>query len=172
MTKTPSSWLWEARNLIVQQYLDSVLKSRGITLPTKVCIVKAMAFHKEDWAPKNWCFQVAVLVSTLESPLDRKEIKRVNPQRNQPFQIHWKDWCWSWISNILVTWWKGPTHWKRPWFWERLRGRSRWDGWMAPLTQWTWVWPNSGRCWRTGKTGMLQSMGSQRVGHDKAAEQQ
>ena len=59
----------------------------------------------------------------------------------------------------------------KDWCRERLRaggeGDNRgWDGWMASLAQWTWVWANSGRCWRTGKPGMLQSMGSQKVGHD------
>ena len=69
------------------------------------------------------------------------------------------------------------THWKRPWFWERLRaggggdGRG-WDGWMASPTQWTRVWVKSRRWWRTGKCGMLQSTGSQRVGHDWGTEQQ
>ena len=67
--------------------------------------------------------------------------------------LPWKDWCWS--SDTLATWCKEPTRWKRPWCWERLRaggeGDDRgWDGWMASLTQWTWVWTNSGRYWRTG----------------------
>ena len=74
-------------------------------------------------------------------------------------------------SNTLATWYKELTHWKRPWCWERFKaggvGDDRgWDGWMASLTQWTWVWAISGRRWRTGKSGVLQSMGSQRVGHD------
>ena len=73
--------------------LDSVLKSRDITLPTKVCLVKAMLFPvvmygceldcKEGWVPKNWCFQTVVLEKTVESPLDSKEIKPVNPKGNQ-----------------------------------------------------------------------------------------
>ena len=62
------------------------------------------------------------------------------------------------------------------WCWERLKtgeeGDRGWDGWMASLTQWAWVWANSGRQRRTGKPGGLQSMGSQRVGHDRATEQQ
>ena len=63
--------------------------------------------------------------------------------------VHWKDWCWSWNSNTLATWWEELTHWKRPWCWERLKmggeGDDRgWDGWMASLTQWTRVWVNSG----------------------------
>ena len=52
----------------------------------------------------------------------------------------------------------------------RRRGERGWDDWMASPTQWTWVWSSSGRWWRTGKPGMLQSMGSQRVGHDWAME--
>ena len=68
------------------------------------------------------------------------------------------------------------THWKRPWCWERLKtgeGNSRgWDGWMASLAQWTWVWANSGRWWRTGKPGVLQFMGSQRVRHNFATKQE
>ena len=65
----------------------------------------------------------------------------------------------------LATWCEELTHLKGPWSWERLRvggegDDQRWDGWMASPTQWTWVWANSGRWWRTGKPGVLQSMGS------------
>ena len=78
--------------------------------------------------------------------------------------IHWKDWCWSWSSNTLATWFEELTQWKRPWCWKRLRaggeGDNRgWDGWVALSTQWIWVWANSGRWWRAGKAGVLQSMG-------------
>ena len=76
--------------------LDSVLKCKDITLPTKVHIVKIMVFpsshvwiqeldHKESWARKNWCFQTGMRDKTLESPLDSKEIKPVNPKGNQPW---------------------------------------------------------------------------------------
>ena len=76
--------------------LDSILKSRDVTLPTKVYIVKAMVFfsshvwmwelvHKGSWAPKKWCFQTVVLEKTLESPLDSKEIKPVNSKGHQPW---------------------------------------------------------------------------------------
>ena len=63
------------------------------------------------------------------------------------------------------------THLKRPWCWERLKEKGEeddrgWDGWMPSLTQWTWVWVISGSCWWTGRPGVLQSMGSQRVRHD------
>ena len=74
--------------------LDSILKSRDITLPIKVCMLQAMVFpsshvqmweldHKEGWAPKNWCFWTVVLKKTLENPLDCKEIKPVSPKGNQ-----------------------------------------------------------------------------------------
>ena len=91
------------------------------------------------------------------------------------FLLDWKDWCWSWNSNTLATWWEKLTPWKRPWYWERLKaggeGDDRgWDGWMASLTQLTWVWVNSGSWWWTGRPGVLQSMGSQRVGHDWVTE--
>ena len=76
--------------------LDSILKSRDITLPIKVYIVKAMFLscshvwiweldHKEGWVPKNWCFWAVVLEKTLESPLDCKEIKPIDPKGNQPW---------------------------------------------------------------------------------------
>ena len=88
--------------------------------------------------------------------------------------MHWKDWCWSWNSSPLATWCEEWTPWKRPWCWERLKageGDDRgWDGWMASPTQWTWVWASSGSWWWTGKPGVLQSMGSQRVGHHWVTE--
>ena len=88
--------------------------------------------------------------------------------------VHWKDWCWSWNSNTLASWCEELTQWKRPWCWERLKaggeGDTReWDGWMASLSQWTWVWVSS-RSWWTGNSGVLQSVGLQRVGHDWATE--
>ena len=68
--------------------------------------------------------------------------------------------------QYLATWCEELTHLKRPWSWERLKvgaeGDSReWDGWMASLTRWTWVWASSGSWWWTGKPGVLQCMGSQ-----------
>ena len=76
--------------------------------------------------------------------------------------INWKDWCWS--SNPLATWCEELTHLKRPWCWERLKaggeGDDRgWDGWMASLTRWTWVWASSRGWWWTGRPGMLRSIG-------------
>ena len=59
--------------------------------------------HKKGWAPEKWCFQIVVLEKTLESPLDSKVIKLVNPKGNQSW-IFIKDWCWSWNSDPLATW--------------------------------------------------------------------
>ena len=115
-----------------------------------------------------------MLEKTLESPLDSKETQPVHPKGNQ-----------SWIfigrtdgeaeTNTLATWCKELTYLKRPWCWERLKaggaGDDRgWDSWMTSPTQWTWVWVNSRSWWWTGRPGVLQSMGLQRVGHDLATE--
>ena len=132
--------------------------------------------HKEGWTLKNWCFWTVVLKKTLENPLDCKEIKTVNPKGNQ---------AWIFIERtdaeaevpIISTRCKELPHKKRPWCWERLKAggegddRER-DGWMASLTQWTWVWASSSRWWRTRKPGMLQSMWSPRVRHDWVIERQ
>ena len=111
--------------------------------------------YKENWALKNWCFWTVVLEKTLESPLDSKEIQPVHPVKSV-LNVHWKDWCWSWNSNPLATWYEEVTHWKRPWCWARLRaggeGDNRgWDDWMASPIWWTWVWASSGSWWWTGK---------------------
>ena len=87
----------------------------------------------------------------------------------------WKEWCWSWNSSTLATSCEELTHWERLWCWEGLgaggEGDDReWDGWMASLTWWTWVWVNSGSWWWTKRPGMLWFTGSQRVGHDWATE--
>ena len=108
------------------------------------------------------------------NPLDSKEIKPVNPKGNQPRIFIGRT---DAEANALATWCEQPSHWKRSWCWERLMageevGDRGWDDWMAPSTHWTWVWANSERQWRTGKPGMLQSMGLQTVGHDSVAEQQ
>ena len=90
-------------------------------------------------------------------------------------KVYWKDWCWSWNSNTLATWCEELTHLKRPWCWERLKARGEgddrgWGGWMVSLTWWTWIWASFGCWWWTGKPGVLQSMGLQRVRHDWATE--
>ena len=158
----------------VMSNLDSILKSRDITLPTKVCLVKALVFsvvmygceldYKESWELKNWCFWTVLLEKTLESPLDCKEIQPVHSKGDQSWVFI--GWYWSWNSNTLATWCEELTHWKRPLCWERLReegdwGDDRgWDGWMASLTQWRWVCVDSGSWGWTGRHGLLQFMAS------------
>jgi len=128
--------------------------------------------HKEGWALKN-CFQIVVLEKTLESPLVCKEIKSVNSKGNQPWIFTWKDWGWSWSSNTLATWCKELTHWEWPWCWERLKvKRRRVQQRMRRLDGITdWMDMNLSK-WRTGKPGVLQSIGSQRVRCELVTEQQ
>ena len=148
--------------------LDSILKSRDITLPTKVCLVKAVVFPVVMYGCESWTINKAeswridafelCCWRRLRSPLDCKEIQPVHPKGNQS-RIHWKDRCWSRSSNTLATWCEELTHLKRPWCWVGLRaggeGDDRgWGGWMASSTQWTWVWVNSGSWWWTGRPGM------------------
>ena len=129
--------------------------------------------HKESWMPKNWCFWTVVLEKTLESPLDCKETKPVNPKGNQ-----------SWIfigrtdaeAKAPILWPPDAKNWligKDPDV-ERLKageGDDRgWDGWMASPTWWTWVWASFGKWWWTVYPGVLQSIGLQRVGHDWVTE--
>ena len=129
---------------------------------------------EEGWVPKNWCFWTVVLEKTLESPLDCKEIQPVHSKGDR-----------SWVffrrndakAETPVLW---PPHVKswligKDWCWEGLGARGEgdargWDGWMASLTRWTWVWVYSGSWWWTRRPGVLRFMGSQRVGHDWATE--
>ena len=114
--------------------------------------------HKGGWAPKNWCSWTVVMEKTLEILLDSKEIKSVNPKGNQP---------WIFVGRT-------DTKAETPIVWppdekSKLTGKDPdaggerddrgWDSWMASWTQWTWVWASSRRWWRTGKPGVLQSMG-------------
>ena len=161
--------------------LDSISKSRDITRLTSL-FSQSYYFssshvwmweldYKESWAQKNWCFWTVVL-KTLESPLDCKQIKLVNPKENQ-----------SWIfigrtdaeaeASILWPPDEELTQWKRHWCWERLKeggegDNKGWVGWMASPTSWIWVWVCSGSWWWTEKPVMLQSTVSRRLGYDWA----
>ena len=131
--------------------------------------------YKESWALKNWCLWTVVLEKTLESPLDFKEIQPVHPKGDQSWVFIGKTDAEAETPNTLATWGEELTHLKTPWCWERLRaggeGDDRgWDGWMVSWTQWAWVWVDSGSWWWTGRPGLMQSIGSQRVGHDWATE--
>jgi len=165
--------------------LDSIFKSRDITLSTKVHLVKAMVFPVvmygcESWTVKKaerqridafelWCWRGLLRVLWTARRSNQSILKEMSPG------VHWKDWCWSWNSNTLVTSCKELNHWKRLWCWEGLGAGGEWDdrgweGWMASLIRWTWVWVNSGSWWWTGRPGVVQFMGWQGVRHDWATE--
>ena len=131
--------------------------------------------YKESWAQKNWCFWTVVLEKTLKNPLDCKEIQPVHPKGNQ-----------SWIfigrtdveAETPILWPPDAENWLigrdpdagKDWRQEEKGTIRGWDGWMASLMWWTWVWVNSGSWWWTGRPGMLQSMGLQSVRHDWATD--
>ena len=164
--------------------LDSILKSRDIPLPTKVCLVKAMVFPVvmygcESWTVKKvecrridafelWCWRSLLRVPWTARRSNQSILKEINPEYSleglmQKLKLQY-------FGHLM---WRADSL-ERPWCWERLKARERydrgWDGWTASPTQWTWVWVNSGS-WRwTGRPGVLLSTGSDRVGHDWATE--
>ena len=164
----------------VMTNLEGILKNKDITLPAKVHLVKAMVFPVVMYECESWTIKKAEdwRIDAFELWYWRRLLSLVpwldatsQFERKSVLNIHWKDWCWRWNSNTLATWCKELTHLKRPWCWERLKvegegGKRELDGWMASVTQWTWVWS----WWWTRRPGMLQSMGSQKVGHDWATE--
>ena len=141
--------------------LDSILKSRDITLPTKVHLVKAIVFPVvmygwESWTVKKaewqrvdafelWCWRRLLRVPWTSRRSNQSIVKEISPEYSL------KGLMLKLNSTTLTTWCKELTHLKRLWCWERLKvggkGDNRgWDGWMATLTQWTRVWESSGSC--------------------------
>jgi len=153
-------------------------------LPTKACMVTVVSpvitYGCESWTvkeaecQKNWWLRAVVLQKTPECPLYSKEIKPVNIKGDQLWTLVGRTAAEAWSSSILATKCEELIHWKSLWCWERLRAEEEgirgWDGWMASLTQWIWVWVNSGSWWWTGRPGVLRFMGLQRVGHNWATE--
>ena len=158
--------------------LDSVLKSGDIFLPIEVCMVKAMVFPVIMCSCESWTIKKAEprRIDAFEMWCWRRLLRVLWTARrsNQSIFTHWKDWCWSWHSSILVIWCKQLTHWKSPWCWARLRageeGIRGWDGWIVSLIQWIWTWANFRWWWGTGMPVVLQSLASRRIGHEWAAE--
>ena len=129
---------------------------------------------EEGWAPKNWCFWTVVSGKTLESPLDCKEIQPVHPKEISPgcslegLMLKLK---LQYFGHVM----RRVDSLEKTLMLEGLgaggEGDDRgWDGWMASLTRWTWVWVNPGSWWWTGRPGVLRFMGSQRVRHDWVTE--
>ena len=163
--------------------LDSILKSKDITLLTNVILLKAMVFPVvmygcESWTIKKaehqridaferWCWRRLLRVLWTARSSNQSILKEINPEYSLQGLVPSQNY------NTLATWWEELTHWNRPWGWERLKAGGKgddrgWDGWMASPTQWIWVWVSSGSWWWIGNPGVLQSMGSQRVRHDWA----
>ena len=160
---------------------DSILKSRDITFPTEVRLIKAVVFPVimygcESWTIKKaecrrtdafelWCWRRLLRVPWNARRSNQSIIKEISPECSlEGLMLKLKHQSF------------GPLMWRTDSFEKTLmlgriigrrrRGHRGWDGWMASPTRWTWVWANSGIWWRTGRPGVLRSMGSQRVGHD------
>ena len=162
----------------VMTNLDSILKSRDITLPTKVRLVKAMVFPVVMYGCETWtvkkaerqridafelrCWRRLLRVPWTARRSNQSILKEISPGCSL------KRLMLKWNSNTLATSWEELTHWKRPWCWEGLGARRDrddrgWDGWMASLTRWAWVWVNSRSLWWKGGLACCVSWGN-RVG--------
>ena len=161
--------------------LDSIFKNRGITLPTKVYLVKAMVFPVvmygcESWTTEKaerwttdafelWCWRRLLRVPWTARRSNQSILKEISPECSlEGLLLKLK------LQHFGHLMWRTDSL-ERPWCWERLKTGGegddrRWDGWMALPTRWTWVWASSGSWWWTGNPGMLQSMGLQIVRHD------
>ena len=146
----------------VMTNLDSIFKSKDITLPTKVRLVKAMVFPVvmygcESWTIKKtecrridafelWCWRRLLRVPWTARRSNQSFLKEISPEYSlEGMMLKLK-------LQYFGHWYEELTHLKRPWCWERLRtegeGDQRgWNGWVASPTQWTWVWVNSGSWW-------------------------
>ena len=165
--------------------LDRLLKSRGITLPTKVCLVKAMVFPVviygcESWTIKKaehrrvdafelWCWRRLLRVPCTARRSNQSILKEISPEYSleglmlklklQYFgHLMWRG------DSLEKTLMLGGIEGRRRRGWQRMK-------WLDGITNWwTWVWVDSGSWWWTGRPGVLPSMGLQRVGHDWVTE--
>ena len=165
--------------------LDSILKSRDITLSTKVHLVKAMVFPVvmygcESWTVKKaecwridafelWCWRRLLGVPWTARRSNQSTLKEINSGCSLvglmlKLKLQYFGHLMRRTGSLEKTLMLGKIE-------GRGEGDDRgWDGWMASPTQWTWVWVNSGSWWWTGRPGMLWFMGSQRAGHDWMTE--
>ena len=170
----------------VMTNLNSILKSRDITLPTKVCLVKAMVFPVvmygcSSWTIKKaegqridafelWCWRRLLRVPWTARRSKQSSLKEISPECSLEgpmlklkLPILWPPDAKRWLI------WKDPDAGK-DWRQEEKGMIRGLDGWMALPTQWTWVWVSSGSWWWTGRPGVLQSVGLQWVRPDWATE--
>ena len=154
-------------------YQDSILKIRDITLPTKVHLVKAVFLPEvlygcESWTIKKvehwevdafqlWCWRRLLRVTWTARRSNQSILKEISPACSlERLMLKVK------LQYFGYLMWKTDS-WKRPWCWERLKvggegDDRRWDGWMASLFQWTWVWVNSGSWWWTGRCAAVHGV--------------
>ena len=160
--------------------IDSILKSRDITLPTKVRLVKAMVFplvmfgwkKAEHWridAFELWYWRRFLRVPWTARRSNQSILKEISPEYSLKGLI--LKLKLQYFGHLM----QRTDSLKRPWLSERLKaggdGDDRgWDGWMVSLTRWTWVWVNSGSWWWTGRPGVLRFMGLRRARHDWVTE--
>ena len=138
----------------VMTNLDSIFKSRDITLPTKVHLVKAIVFPGVMYGCESWTVKKAECwrIDAFELWCWRRLLRVPWTARRSILGVLWKEWCWSWNANTLATSCEELIHWERLWCWEGLGAggdwdNRRWDGWMASPTWWTWVWVNFRSWW-------------------------
>ena len=168
--------------------LDSILKSRDITLPTKVHLIKAMIFPVviygyESWTIKKaesqridafelWCWRRLMRVPWTAKRSNQSILKEISPECSlEELMLKLK---LQYLGHLM---WRTDSLGKPSdlWCWERLKAAGKGEnrgcnGWVASLTQWTRVQVNSRCWWWAGRPGVLQSMGSQRVSQDWATE--
>ena len=163
----------------IKTNLDSIIKSRDITLPTNVCLVKAMFFpvilygcetikkaeHQKTDGLEPWCWRKLLKVPWVARISNQSILKEISPEYSleglmMKLKLHLMWRTDSLEKTLMLGKIEGGTR----------RGQWGWDGWMASPTAGTWVWVNSGSFWWKGKSDMLQSMGLQRVIHNWVTE--
>ena len=169
----------------VMTNIDSILKNRDITLPTKVRLVKAVVFPVvmygcESWTMKKaecwridaselWCWRRLLRVPWTARRSNKSILNEISPGCSlEGLMLKLK---LQYFGNLM----RRADSLEKTLMLGKIEGRRRrgvrgWDGWIASLAWWTWVWVNSGSWWWTGRPGVLRFMGSQRVGHDWATE--
>ena len=168
--------LWQTQHIKKQRhdFADKALSSQSYGFSSGHVWMGALD-HKESWALKNWCFWTVVLEKTLESPLDCKETQPVHPKGAQSWALIGRT---DAKAETLILWPPDTESWLtgkdsdagKDWRREEKRVTDDESGWLVSPTWRTWVWASSDSWWWTGKPGVLQSMGSQRVGHDWETE--